>query len=93
MANVGTGTPQDPDHGWYLYIVSVILVILSGIFVVIRVAIRLAKKMMGVDDYIIIFVCPKNHSFDRKTNIPTRVSYVTLLMSSIHPLNQCVANL
>ena len=62
MANVGTGSPQDPDHGWYLYIVSVILVIISGIFVVIRVAIRLSKKMMGTDDYIIIFVSGQQFS-------------------------------
>lgn len=57
MANVGKGTPGDPDHGWALYIVSVIMVILSGIFVMIRVAVRTSKKMMGADDWIIVAVC------------------------------------
>lgn len=56
MANDGKGTPSDPDHGWTLYIVSVIMVVFSGVFVILRSAIRLSKKMMGTDDYIIIAV-------------------------------------
>ena len=54
MANVGKGTPELPDHGWPLYIVSVVLVIVSGFFVIGRVAFRLSRRAMGSDDHIII---------------------------------------
>ncbi len=56
MANVGKGGPNDPDQGWPLYIVSVVMVMVSGIFVLGRVGIRLARRMMGLDDYMIILV-------------------------------------
>ena len=54
MANVGKGTPELPDRGWPLYIVSVVLVIISGFFVISRVAFRLSRRAMGTDDYVII---------------------------------------
>lgn len=53
MINDGKGTPGDPDRGWTLWIVSVVMVIFSGIFVIARLAIRLSRKMLGIDDYII----------------------------------------
>lgn len=53
MINNGKGTSSDPDHGWTLWIVSVVMVIFSGIFVITRLAIRLSKKQVGIDDYII----------------------------------------
>lgn len=57
MANVGKGNPSDPDRGWSLYIVSVVMVIFSGLFIGFRIAVRLSKKMIGADDAIIIAVC------------------------------------
>jgi sensor histidine kinase regulating citrate/malate metabolism len=60
MVNVGKGTDMVPDRGWSLYIVSVVMVIVSGLFVMVRLAIRLSRRMMGMDDYMIILVCPQN---------------------------------
>ncbi|KAL9638225.1 MAG: hypothetical protein Q9164_001702 [Protoblastenia rupestris] len=54
MVNVGKGTPTEPNIGWSLFIVSVVMVIVSGLFVVVRIAIRLSRRMMGMDDYMII---------------------------------------
>ncbi len=74
MPNVGKGTATSPDAGWPLYIISVVMVNLSGIFVIIRIAGRMSRKMMGLDDYIILFVrplCmdtyPQNHVADKRT--------------------------
>ncbi|KAK4695002.1 hypothetical protein P7C71_g2665, partial [Lecanoromycetidae sp. Uapishka_2] len=53
MVNDGKGTHSDPDQGWTLWIVSVVMVIFSGMFVLARLAIRLSKQMLGADDYII----------------------------------------
>ena len=54
MLNVGKSTPGLPDRGWPLYIISVVMVIASGFFVLGRVAFRLSRKAMGIDDYVII---------------------------------------
>ena len=56
MVNVGKGTATEPNIGWSLFIVSVVMVIISGLFVVVRIAIRLSRRMMGMDDYMIILV-------------------------------------
>lgn len=54
MVNVGKGTPELPDRGWPLFIISVVMVIISGLFVLGRVAFRLSRRAMGTDDYVII---------------------------------------
>lgn len=54
MANVGKGTSEFPDRGWPLFIISVVMVSISGLFVLGRVAFRLSRRAMGTDDYIII---------------------------------------
>ena len=54
MPNVGKGTAELPDRGWPLFIISVVLVIISGFFVIGRVAFRLSRKAMGTDDYVIL---------------------------------------
>ena len=56
MGNVGKATPDVPNQGWGLYIVSVVMVIISGLFVMARIAVRLSRNMMGWDDYMIILV-------------------------------------
>jgi hypothetical protein len=54
MANVGKGTSELPDRGWPLFIISVVMVNISGLFVLGRVAFRLSRRAMGTDDYVII---------------------------------------
>lgn len=54
MASDGKGSGISLDHGWPLWIVSVVMVVISGLFVLIRTAIRTSRQMMGWDDYIII---------------------------------------
>ena len=56
MGNVGKATAAVPNQGWGLYIVSVVMVIISGLFVMARIAVRLSRNMMGWDDYMIILV-------------------------------------
>lgn len=54
--NVGKGSPGHPNHGWSLFIVSVVMTIVSGLFVTLRIAIRLSRRIMGIDDYLILVV-------------------------------------
>ncbi len=54
MANVGKGTSELPDRGWPLFIISIVMVNISGLFVLGRVAFRLSRRAMGTDDYVII---------------------------------------
>ena len=56
MMNVGKGSPGHPNHGWSLFIVSVVMTIVSGLFVTLRIAIRLSRRIMGIDDYLILVV-------------------------------------
>lgn len=67
MMNVGKGSPGQPDHGWSLFIVSVVMTIVSGLFVTLRIAIRLSRRIMGIDDYLILLVRARSCSiFDMK---------------------------
>lgn len=50
---VGLGTGPD-TQGWGLWIVSVVMVILSGIFVAARMTLRLTRDYMGADDWILL---------------------------------------
>ena len=52
MVNVGLGSETVPNHGHTLFVTSIVMVILSGLFVCARIAVRLARKTMGIDDYI-----------------------------------------
>ena len=52
--NAGKGSPGLPDRGWPLYILSVVMVVVAGLFVLARVSTRLHKKQLGLDDYNII---------------------------------------
>jgi hypothetical protein len=51
--NVGLGTGEG-TRGWDLWIVSVVMVSLAGLFVFARLLQRVLKKNMGADDYGII---------------------------------------
>lgn len=42
------------DQGWKLYITSLIMVLSAGLFVIARIATRLASKRLGWDDYTIV---------------------------------------
>ena len=53
---MGLGTEAVPDHGYALFCTSVVMVILLGVFVCARIAVRLARKTMGTDDYITLVV-------------------------------------
>lgn len=52
--NVGLGTEGPVQRGWPLYLWSVIMVIVAGLFVGARIAARVARKTLGMDDYTII---------------------------------------
>ena len=52
--NIGQGTAENPDKGYQLYITALVMVILSGLVVLGRLAARWAKKSYGYDDYAII---------------------------------------
>ena len=63
MANVGKGTSELPDRGWPLFIISVVMVNISGLFVLGRVAFRLSRRAMGTDDYVIILALVSRANF------------------------------
>ena len=52
--NDGSGTAELPDQGFPLYVVSIVMVIVAGLFVIARLAARLTKNDLGWDDYTII---------------------------------------
>ena len=52
--NDGQGTTAVPDQGFTLWIVSVVMVIVAGLFVIVRLASRLTKNKFGYDDYTIV---------------------------------------
>jgi len=51
--NVGLGTGEG-TRGWDLWIVSVVMVILAGLFVAARLTQKISKRHMGLDDYLIL---------------------------------------
>ncbi len=63
MAKVGKGTSELPDRGWPLFIISVVMVNISGLFVLGRVAFRLSRRAMGTDDYVIILALVSRANF------------------------------
>ena len=73
--NDGSGTPELPDRGFPLYIVSIVMVIVAGLFVIARLAARMAKSKFGWDDYT-IFVALVSiaifQAWERIANVRTR---------------------
>jgi hypothetical protein len=51
--NAGHGIDGVPDRGYQLYIVSIAMVIVAGLFVIGRFAVRISKSGLGWDDYTI----------------------------------------
>ncbi len=52
--NDGKGNAAVPDRGFSLWLVSVVMVIVAGLFVISRLAARLTKNKFGYDDYTIV---------------------------------------
>ncbi|KAI9043065.1 uncharacterized protein KD926_004568 [Aspergillus affinis] len=50
---IGLSTPTVPNRGFTLWIWSVIMIILAGLFVVTRLAIRFHNRRLGADDWTI----------------------------------------
>ena len=57
MGNRGMGFPADgaEDQGWKLYITSLVMIILAGLFVIARLASRYWLFKLGWDDLAITF--------------------------------------
>ncbi|EAU37567.1 predicted protein [Aspergillus terreus NIH2624] len=51
---IGLSTPSVPNRGFTLWIWSVIMVILAGLFVLARLLIRFHNRCLGVDDWTIL---------------------------------------
>lgn len=52
--NVGLGTQGPVERGWNLYLLSVTMVIVAGLFVGIRIGTTAARNRLGSDDYTIV---------------------------------------
>lgn len=52
--NIGQGSSTTPDRGYELFITATVMVIIAGLFVVTRVAVRLTSNKLGTDDYVIM---------------------------------------
>ena len=50
----GFPTPDLPNHGYKVWLTLVIMIIIFGLFVVVRIATRITARQMGADDYAII---------------------------------------
>jgi hypothetical protein len=58
--NDGKGINGVPDRGYSLYVVSVVMVIVAGLFVIGRIAVRLAKNKLDWDDRTIVAALVRN---------------------------------
>lgn len=52
--NIGLGDANTPDRGYELYVASLVMVLVAGLFVIARLAARWTKGQFGMDDYTII---------------------------------------
>ena len=56
----GFPTPDLPNDGWRVWLALVIMIIISGLVVMIRVATRVSAGQMGADDYAIVVSLVRN---------------------------------
>ncbi|KAG9255635.1 uncharacterized protein F5Z01DRAFT_699392 [Emericellopsis atlantica] len=55
MGPYGMGFPADlPNNGWKLYLLSLIIIISSGLFVIIRLSLRYKASQIGWDDACVV---------------------------------------
>lgn len=52
--NIGLGDADAPDRGFELYLASLVMVLVAGLFVLGRLAARWTKRQFGMDDYTIV---------------------------------------
>ena len=52
--NIGLGDADTPNRGHELYIASLVMVLVAGLFVLGRLAARWTKRQFGMDDYSIV---------------------------------------
>lgn len=76
--NVGLGTAGPVERGWTLYILSVVMVIVAGLFVAVRMGTSAARKHLGMDDWTILLSLV---GLDALTDLPYACD--TKLMRSI----------
>ncbi|KAK5136734.1 hypothetical protein LTR04_004513, partial [Oleoguttula sp. CCFEE 6159] len=53
-SNPGGDADGVTERGWKLYVCAVAMAVVAGLFVVARVATRVAKNRLGMDDYTIV---------------------------------------
>ena len=78
--NDGSSTNGVPDRGIELYVVSIVMVIVAGLFVIGRLVARLTKNKLGWDDYTIIAALvrlPLSHSRARQCSISECLTSIT----------------
>jgi len=51
---VGLGTAGPVERGWTLYILSVVMVVVAGLFVGVRIGTTAARRRLGMDDWTIL---------------------------------------
>lgn len=52
--NIGLPEGDVPNRGYELYLASLIMVLVAGLFVIGRLAARWTKSQFGMDDYTIV---------------------------------------
>ena len=52
--SVGLGTEGPVQRGWDLWIVSVVMVSVAGLFVIARFIERIRRRGLGIDDWMIL---------------------------------------
>ena len=60
---IGLSTPTVPNRGFTLWIWSVTMIILAGLFVVTRLAIRFHNRRLGADDWTIFASMVRDRQF------------------------------
>ena len=54
VANIGLPEGAEENRGWQLWIVSTVMVIVAGLFVIIRLVARYFRNGIQVDDWMIL---------------------------------------
>lgn len=62
--NVGLGNADAPNRGFELYVTSLVMVLVAGLFVLGRLAARWTKRQFGMDDYTIILSLVRSEGSD-----------------------------
>lgn len=80
----GFSTEELPNHGYRVFLPLVVMIIISGLTVSARLAVRISARQFGADDYAIVLalVSPKCGGNEQNMHHPTDIEQISLLVQT-----------